>query len=641
MKFVDFNNVNDMLLKTVKEHGTGKALTWFSENGDEKLSTWRDISNESACVAKSLITLGVSKGDKVAIISYTSYKWIIVDLGILSLGACTVGIHQNITDRETHYILDHSDSVLLFVEDYVQLEKILAMRHDLPRIRKIILMNGVYENDDLVMSFYDFLMYGETVSTEMLTMMMKNVKADDIASIVYTSGTTGYPKGVMLTHDNWTFTVQSAVRSLELRKKDKSFIYLPLAHVLPRLTLYCHIFGAIPCYVPRSKDTIYEEISDCKPDFFICVPALLEDIYSRFYLRLHAKDGLALRFFTWACMVGSEVSDHVQQKKKQPLGLMMKYAVAYRLLFKKVRDALGVRVRWCIAGAAPVNINVAKFFHAAGIVVLEGFGMTEDTSFSHVNRYDKYHFGCVGLPGPGIEHRIGDDGEIMIRGRNVMQGYYKMPKETAETLSSDGWLRTDDLGVIYSDNLLHITGRKKEIIRTSNGKKIIPLIIEGQLNESPYIYQSCIIGNGRSYIAALISLEKKALMEYARRYHLSYDSFDDIMENRVVYNLIGRVVDEVNARFSSHEAIKNFAIVPEFTILDHLLSQTLSLKREEIEKRYSDVIDEMYKPGDKVIPMVRTERFIERRKLPDRRISNKDLRGAGAVERRISSRRMA
>ena len=325
-----------------------------------------------------------------------------------------------------------------------------------------------------MISYEDFLALGQDVSDKDFDQRAQATTPQDPAGIVYTSGTTGVPKGAVLTNDNITFIAQSVKGSTRIEEGDEVFLFLPLAHVFARTCVYATLLVGCPTTFTRSMETVVEDMQFTRPHWFASVPRIYEKVYSKVISGAEAKGGAALKIFKWACEVGGQVSDLKIAKKPIPVALGLKYALANKLVFSKIQAALGGRVRWCISGAAPLNQDIGRFFHAAGVLILEGIGMTEDTSFTNLNRYDNYRFGWVGQPGPGVEQKLGEDGEVMFRGRNVMKEYYKMPEETAATITEDGWLLSGDIGEIDNQNFLRITGRKKELIITAGGKNIAP-----------------------------------------------------------------------------------------------------------------------------------------------------------------------
>ena len=593
-KFEDYQNIHAMLSEAVNRRKGFPAYRWFAENGQPAEVTWEEFYNQVKEVAKSLIALGVRKGDKIAIISYSCYRWVLADLAAISIGAVTVGIYQTLPSKDCRYIVHHSDAVLVFCEDQSQLHKMVDNREEIPAIHNMVLFNGNKSDNDGLLDFDRFIEQGRAVTDKLFLDMTAAVSPEDVAAIVYTSGTTGVPKGAMLTHDNITFTAQSVEKSVVWYPDDQVFLFLPLAHVFARTCVYTALLAGCTLTFNRSMETLAEDLKTAQPHWFPSVPRVYEKVQSKILSTAEAKGGLALKIFRWALDIGLRVSDCKLNQNPIPPALTIQYKLANRLVFKKIKAALGGRVRWCISGAAPLNPKVARFFHAAGILVVEGIGMTENTSFSNLNRYDNYRFGWVGPPGPGIEQRIATDGEVMFRGRNVMKGYYKMPEETAHTITLDGWLKTGDLGEIDEEGFLRITGRKKEILVTSGGKNIGPAAIEGQLASSRYINQVCVVGDRRHYLSALISLEQDAITGYARTHNINFKSFEELEKNTAIRKLIEIEIAERNESLASFETIKKFTIVPEFSIENGLLTPTFKLKKSVIQTRFKDQINAMY-----------------------------------------------
>lgn len=594
MQVKDYPNVHAMLKETVERYSAQAAYKWLVDATRIESVTWKQFYEQVKTVAKSLMALGVKKDDKVNIISYTCYPWVIADFGITSIGGSTVGIYQSNLPQDCKYIINHSDAVLVFAEDESQLKKLLEIRKEIPDIRKVVLFNGSYNDDDWVISFDEFLELGKNIPDETFYERVDAVTPQDTAGIVYTSGTTGVPKGAVLTHDNITFTAQSVRESTDIRDDDEVFIFLPLAHVFARTCVYATLLTGRPTTFTRSMATVIDDIKVARPHWFASVPRIYEKVYSKVVSGAEAKGGPALKIFGWACEIGNQVSDY--QLKKQPIPFLTKlqYQLATKLVFSKIKEALGGRLRWCISGAAPLNPTIGKFFHAAGILVLEGIGMTENTSFTNLNRYDDYRFGWVGPPGPGIEQKISEEGEVMYRGRNVMKEYYKMPAETAETITEDGWQYTGDLGEIDSENFLKITGRKKDLIITAGGKNIAPAAIEGIMATSKYINQICVIGDRRKYLSALVTLDPDNIAEYAQENDIVFTNVDDLIDNEKVIRLIDDEVMRKNSELPSFETIKKVTIVPEFTIENSMLTPTLKIKKNVVSERHEVEIDSMY-----------------------------------------------
>jgi len=595
MPLKDYQSIHQMLKETVERYPDRTAYKWFPEVGKTDSVTWVQFYDQVRQVAKSLMALGIEKGDKVNVISYTCYEWVLADFGVTSTGAATVGIYQTNLPNDCRYIIDHSDAVIIFAEDEEQLYKLMEIRETIPNIRKVVLFKMERPiDDDWVIGFDTFLGLGKEISNEEYQEWVDETTPADTAGIVYTSGTTGVPKGAVLTHDNFIFTVQSALQHASINDGDETFLFLPLAHVYARIIVHHSMLAGVPLTFARSMDTIIDDIKAARPDWFSSVPRIYEKVYAKVVSGAEAKGGLALKLFRWACDVGYAVSDCKLEKQPIPWMTGMKYKLAQKLVFSKIREALGGRVRWCVSGAAPLNPDIARFFHAADILVVEGLGMTENTSFSNVNQEHHYRIGSVGKPGAGIEQKIAGDGEIMIRGRNVMKEYYKMPEETAKNITSDGWLHTGDLGEIDAEDFLRVTGRKKDLIITAGGKNIAPALVEGVIATSKYINQVCVIGDKQKFLSALVTINPETVQAYAEEHGISYKSLDDLMKNRNIIQLVEGAVALKNKTLVSFETVKKITIVPEFTIENGMATPTMKLKKNIIHDKFQKEIDAMY-----------------------------------------------
>ncbi len=595
MSFIDYVNFHQMLCETVDKFGQDPAYRWFDEKGDSTSITWQTFYSQVKAVSKSLLALGVERGEKVNILSYTSYRWVLTDAANMCMGIATVGIYQSNLPADCEYIINHSDSILVFAENLIQLEKLFEIRKKIPNIKKIILLNGEpYEEDDWVLTFDQFLSFGKSIDDKNFEDRLAQVTASDTAGIVYTSGTTGVPKGVVLTHDNITFTCQSVQKSSDFHNGEEMFVFLPLAHIFARTCCYAAIKTGNRTSFARSIDSLVDDFSLASPHWFVSVPRVFEKIHNKIIAGVEAKGGATEKIFRWACQVGTEVSRCKLAKQQVPFVMKIKFKLATTLVFSKIHKALGGNVKWCISGAAPLNPDIAKFFHAAGILILEGLGMTENTSFSNVVRQDNYDIGVVGPPGAGICHKIDDDGEVLFLGRNVMKEYYKMPEETAATFTEDGWLMTGDIGVIDENNVLKVTDRKKDIIITSAGKNIAPSRIEGIMSTSIYLNQVCVIGNQKKYLSAIVTLNDITVRDYADKKQIPYSSISDLIHNKDIIGLINSEVEKKNQSLASFETIKKVTIVPEFTIDNAMMTPTFKLKKKFILSNYEDLIETMY-----------------------------------------------
>jgi long-chain acyl-CoA synthetase len=416
-----------------------------------------------------------------------------------------------------------------------------------------------------------------------------------VASLVYTSGTTGVPKGAMLTHENLVFTSWSALESLTIEPFFINFLYLPLSHVFARIIVYVCLRAALTVNIGEGKDQIVENMQEVKPHFFATAPRLYEKAYVGIMSKSLDSGGIKHRLFRWALGVGYKVSKHQQQEKPVKGTLAAKHKIASKLVFSKIQNLLGGNIVFAVSGAAPLNKAIAEFFHACGVLILEGIGMTENTSFSNVNRFDNNRFGTVGPTGPEIEQKIAPDGEVLFRGKNVMLGYYKDPEETAETIDKDGWLHTGDIGEIDEDGFLRITDRKKAIIVTSGGKNVAPQRIEKIMRTSRYIDQVVVFGDKKKYLTGVVSIDLDQVEEWATKHGISFGSREELNKNPKVTELINSEVQEKNKLLSSFETLKKIIIAPiEFSIDSGEMTASLKVKRKVVIENYRAQLDALY-----------------------------------------------
>ncbi|MCU0846748.1 MAG: long-chain fatty acid--CoA ligase [Spirochaetes bacterium] len=595
MEIVNYTNIHEMIKTSIDRYAEQKAYRWLNERGDEESVTWREFYARSIEAAKGLLRLGIKKGDRIAILSATSYRWVLCDFASLSIGSCTVGIYPSSIPRECEYIIRHSGATVIFIENEEQLEKLRSIKKMIPKVKRVVLFNGIPSHaDKWVMGFDAFLALGEKTPDAAVKKMGGRVKPSDLAFLVYTSGTTGVPKGVMITHDNLIFTAQNIAKCVPIAEGDETFLFLPLAHIFARVDIYATALFGITLSFARSIEHVIDDFQFARPHWFPCVPRVFEKVYFKVLGAVEAKGGIALLIFRWALGVGNRVSDLAIVKKPVPLFLGLQYSVARALVFKKLQAVLGGRIRFCVSGAAPLSPYVAKFFHAAGIIILEGYGMTENTSFTNITRMDAIKFGSVGFPAFALDQRIAKDGEIQYCGRNIMKGYYKMPRETSLAFTRDGWLKTGDIGQTDAEGFLFITDRKKDLIITSGGKNIAPALIEGMILESKYINQACLIGDRKKYLSVLLSLDMDNLKRYAERRNIRYGSIEELAAHRLTGELVDRIIAMVNKRLASFETVKRFTIVPDFTIEDGLLTPTMKIKRKAVAEKYRIHINAMY-----------------------------------------------
>ena len=546
-------------------------------------------------IGKALIAAEVARGDRVCILSNSRLEWVQADLGIASCGGVTVGIYQSNLGPDCAYIVQHCDAEVIFVEDAEQRDKILSVRADLPRLRRIVIFEGRPGQSRFVIGWNEFLQDGDAIPDAALEERGKALGPDDLASLVYTSGTTGVPKGVMITHGNLVFTVDSICQCLTMDKGWGTLGFLPLAHVYARLITYCCLRQTVTMAFAEHFTKIPENLREVRPHFVACVPRVYEKFHAKVLSGAEAAGGLKARLFKWSVGIGLRAATLELANKRVPALLAVKRAIADKLVLSKIRAAFGGRLVYGVSGAAPLNPEIARFFHACGILILEGIGMTENSSFSNVNRIDDNRFGTVGKIGPGIEMKIAEDGEVLFRGPNVMKGYYKNPEATAETIDDDGWLLSGDIGEIDPDGFLRITDRKKDLIITAGGKNVAPQLIEGILRTSRFISQAVACGDRRKFISALITLDVENVAAWAASNGKGSLSEEQLATDADVNLLVKEEIDRLNSQLASYESVKKFHVLPrDFSIEEGELTPSLKIKRKVVGERYEREIAEMY-----------------------------------------------
>jgi long-chain acyl-CoA synthetase len=583
------------LFKKISSANSDQVAYRYKSAGVWKNVTWREQAETCKKISKSLMALGVQKGDRVNILSQTRLEWIQCDFGIVNSGAATVGIYHTNLASDCAYIINHCDAEIIFVENQDQLNKVLQTRHDTPKLRHIVIFDGAGDADGGVLSFADFLRRGEKVSDAEYETRASSLRLDDLASLVYTSGTTGVPKGAMITHENLLFVSESAAQCLYLVPDYETLLFLPLAHVFARLIIYFCLNRGLTVAIAESIEKVADNLKEIRPHFVCSVPRIFEKIYAKITTSAQDAGGIKEKLFNWALQTGYAVSRLQQNQQPIPGLLRFKHNLANKLVLHKIQAAFGGRLVWAVSGSAPLNKSIAEFFHACGILILEGIGMTENASFTNVNRYDHNKFGTVGPVGPGIEMKLAPDGEVLYRSKGNMKGYFKNPEATAETIDKDGWLYTGDIGEIDSDGFLKITDRKKELIITSGGKNIAPQRIERILRTSPFISQALAYGDRRKYITALVTLNREYVEPWAKAHGLVFERFEDLTGNSEIKNLIDVEIKAKNAELASFESVKKVAIIPQdFSIAGGELTPTLKLKRKVVTEKYGYLIEELY-----------------------------------------------
>lgn len=559
-------------------------------NGKWEATSTQEFYDKVQQASRKLLQMGVKHGDKVALISTNNRtEWCIMDQAVLQLGATTVPIYPTITGPEYEYVLTHSESRFCFISDAEIFEK-------LTKVAKNTMLEGIYSFEEVKgCDSWNMLFEKDDPSLQdKVEEAKKAVLPEDLATIIYTSGTTGLPKGVMLSHNNVVSNVLSATQKLPLTKdKNVALSFLPVCHIFERVILYIYYHNAIEIHFAESIEKISENINEVHPYFMTAVPRLLEKVYDKIYARGAELTGIKQKLFYWAVDLGLKYEPYGQN------GFIyeIKLAIARKLIFSKWKEALGGNLELISSGSAALQPRLARVFSAAGMTIAEGYGMTESspviTVSEEANRGNK--FGCVGRAIDGVEIKIAEDGEILCKGPNVMQGYYKDPEKTAETIK-DGYLHTGDIGVIDADGFLKITDRKKELFKTSGGKYIAPQLIENQMKQSLFIEQIMVIGEGQKMPAALIQPAYEYIESWAKENNVTLgDTMESICQNETLIAAIQADITEHNQNFGKWEQIKKFELTPDiWSIDDGHLTPTMKVKRKVVKEKYKALSDKIY-----------------------------------------------
>lgn len=596
--YMKYNNLGDMFFS---DKNPDELAYKHKKDGQWISITFKEAQEKVEQIAAALIELGIQKGDKVSIMSSNRVEWSYTDYAVVSIGAILVPIYPTLTAEHTLYILNDSESKIVIVSDLHQAEKIDAVKDKLEFTKDFYLIDYEdYDESNGWNKFESFYQTGEEFlksNAAVVKDTIKTVDLESLATIIYTSGTTGEPKGAMLTHSNFLSNIESAAKVFKFYKQDDIVLsFLPLSHILERMAgHYQSMYHGVPVAYAESIDQVPENILDIRPTLFVSVPRLFEKIYAKVIENVEMGSFLKRKIFYWAINIGKKYIHRIMNHEKIPVMLKLKRSLAFKLVFTKISDKLGGRIRFMVSGGAPLSPEIAEFFGSAGLYVLEGYGLTETSPVIAVNQLDKFRYGTVGPLLPDVEVKIADDGEILSRGKHIMKGYYKKEADTSEVIEEDGWFHTGDIGHLDENGFLMITDRKKNIIVTSGGKNIAPQLIENQLIKSKYIEQVLVIGDKKKYCTAVIVITKEPIIQWANTNNVNISNINEINDNKQVKKLIQSEIDKLSGGFASFETIKDFFIAPEeFTIENGMLTPTLKVKRKEVEEKYKEQIDSMY-----------------------------------------------
>jgi long-chain acyl-CoA synthetase len=584
----------DLLTLAVEKHAAYAAIRYKDQARGEWLDvTYPELGTTVRELSLGLQEIGVEARDKVGILSNTRPEWTYFDFAILCAGATVVPIYQTNSPEECQYVLEHSDSRAVVIEDAEQLEKIRKIRGQLPSLEHVISIEPI-EADDVI-TIEALRERGRSRATEDFEARIVGVQPSDVATYIYTSGTTGPPKGCIIDHANWRVMLDMAEEDGVLVQEEVVYLFLPLAHAFARLIQLLTVdVGGTIVYWEKDPNRIIANLAEVKPTYFPSVPRMFEKIYATATGAAEKAGPIKRAIFHWAVRTGRKVRELERQGKRPGPFLRWQYEFADKQVLSKVRNLFGGRIKQCVTGAAPISPEILEFFWACGVLVLEGYGMTETSTGSTLNRHDDFKFGSVGKPFDGCEIKIAQDGEVLLKGPHIFRGYYKNEQATNETIV-DEWLHTGDLGRLDEDGFLYITGRKKDIIITAGGKNITPANLENGLKQNQYISQAVVYGDRRPYLTAIITLDPEEIASYATDHDLGTTDVKELATRPEIRELVQKVLDGVNAKVARVEQVKKFEILPhDLTQETGELTPTLKVKRNVVYEKYAREFDELY-----------------------------------------------
>jgi long-chain acyl-CoA synthetase len=560
--------------------------------------TWAQTDDRVRRIAAGLVALGVESEQRVALASSTRIEWVLADLAVMLAGAATTTIYPTTSESDMTYIAQDSQSRIVFAEDDAQVAKLRANRSALPDLVKVVTFDGTADGD-WVISLSELELLGDTHLAKAPTVVDERIGAIEphhLATLIYTSGTTGRPKGVRLSHDCWTYEAAAVDAIGILTTADLQYLWLPLAHVFGKVLLTLPLQIGFPTVVDGRVDKIVENLAVVSPTFMGAAPRIFEKAYARIVTMMTTEGGAKAKLFDWAIGVGRQVAVKRADGVRASGLLAVQYALADRLVLHKVRARFGGRIRFFISGSAALNRDVAQWFDATGMLIMEGYGLTESSAASFVNRPDAYAFGSVGWPVPGTEVRIADDGEVLLKGPGIMSGYHHRAEDSAQAVDGDGWLHTGDIGNLDARGFLRITDRKKDLFKTSGGKYVAPSAIESIfMGVCPYASALIVHGDGRSFVSALVTLDPDAMAGWAAENAMSGRSYAELVGSAEAREMVQGYIDALNARLNPWETIKKFLILPkDLSIEDGDLTPSMKLKRRVVAKKYKDELDSLY-----------------------------------------------
>jgi long-chain acyl-CoA synthetase len=594
---MDYPNIYSLFCDRV-EHYRGRDAFFVRQGDGWQGISWQRFEAEAHEFASALIASGLEKGAAVAILMGNVPVWPMSDLGAIIAGGVSVGLYPTSSAEQCRYIINHSDARVVLVDTMAQLEKIVRVRDKLPKLKTIIVLDDEAASEtEGVLSYREFLRLGAeslAETREIIEARARHAQPEETVIMVYTSGTTGAPKGACLSHAYVINSVESLLKTIPMFDSDVSFSYLPYCHVAERISgLYNRLYAGAAAYFVEDMTKLWDYMMEVRPTVFPSLPRFFEKVHARVHADLENAPMEERERFDEVLGLGKRIGRLRQRRERIPEELQQEYEAKAGPVQDKIKDYFGGRIRLATSGGAPLPQEIAEFFDALGIPILQAYGLTENVCVAF-NRPDNYKFGTVGPPMPGCRVKIAEDGEILVQSEMMFSGYYKEPDKTAEVFS-DGWLLTGDLGEMDSDGFLKITGRKKELIVTSTGKNIAPALIENLLKEHHLISHALVYGDGKSYLVALITLNPAETESYAHAHHLSSESFADLVRSEEIRSLVQKIVAEVNDKVSSTEAIRKFAILErDLSIEAEEVTPTMKIKRKVVTEKYKEILESLY-----------------------------------------------
>jgi long-chain acyl-CoA synthetase len=596
---MNYKNIADMFLGTTQKCSSKKLLvykknnTWISLNGQDVKITVEDISF-------GLRSLGIDKKSNISILSNNSPKWAMCDYGIICSSMTTVTIYPTLITNQIEFIIKNSNSELIFVENQEQLLKVKEVFNQCDDLKYIVVMDDSCKNEtDYIINFVTLLDKGKAFTQNCdynFEEMVNSIDENDVLTIIYTSGTTGVPKGVVLTHKNLLSNVDATLKVADFTSDETFLSFLPLSHVLERMGGHYTAFSVgATIYYAENMETIADNMVECKPSIVVCVPRVFEKIHTKFIEGVKSAPKIRQKLFYWALNTGKKYTELILNKENPSICLKIQHTIANKLIYKKVKARFGGNIKFFVSGGAPLSKELAEFFAAVDITILEGYGLTETSPVLTVNSPTALKFGYVGKPLFNVKIKIASDGEILAKGPNIMTGYYKNEDATKEVFDSEGWFKTGDIGYLDDDNFLKITDRKKSLIVTSAGKNIAPAPIEIKLTSSLYIEQVHIIGDRRNYLTAIIVPNIDSIKSYLSKININISDINSIIGNEEVVSLFTKEIDSAMVDFARFEKVKKFTLIAEpFSIEKGEMTPKMSIVRKVVENNYSEIINGMY-----------------------------------------------